>query len=62
MAIPAPLPYWMDQPTAYLRYVDRDGERVLQQRWVVTHYDVHHRATGQFDEWRDVPFETELEE
>jgi hypothetical protein len=38
-------------PTASLRFVERDGKRILQQAW----------QTGYEFEWRDVPLETEAE-
>lgn len=62
MAAPAPLPYWLDQPTVHLRFVERDGKHILQQQWIITHYDVNHRAIGQVGEWRDVPLEAETDE
>lgn len=37
-------------PTAYLKFIERDGKRILQQRWQVPEYPW-------MMEWRDVPLE-----
>lgn len=52
----------LDNPTPYLRFVERDGERVLQQWWVHRHMESHGLyapARGWAGEWRDVPLEKE---
>ncbi len=42
------------EPTAGLRFVTRDGKRILQQLWQV--WLVHgHAKVSCSDEWRDVP-------
>jgi hypothetical protein len=55
-------PVW--QPAIPLRFIERDGRRILQQAWVVLHagYDsndsLQWRPTGKH-EWRDVPMADE---
>lgn len=51
--------YDITQPTVLLRFVEREGRRILQQRWAITTYDGTHRAKGQHGEWRDVPLRPE---
>lgn len=52
--------YTMSEPTSYLRFVERDGRRILQQRWAVTSYlGTTHSPIGKHGEWRDVPVEDE---
>lgn len=48
-----------EAPTAFLRFIERDGKRILQQRWAITTYDNDARPTGQHGEWRDVPLRPE---
>ncbi len=45
-----------DEPTAHLRFVERDGKRILQQLWGV--FDVS-ALPWRRSEWRDVPLSTE---
>lgn len=47
------------QPTLLLRFIERDGQRILQQRWAVTTFDNDARMTGQYGEWRDVELRPE---
>jgi hypothetical protein len=47
------------EPTHWLRFVEREGKRILQQRWAVTTYDSDWVPTGIHGEWRDVPLRTE---
>lgn len=56
-----PQPYIISEPTANLRFIERDGKRILQQRWALKHCDIQHRVTGLTGEWRDVPLETETD-
>lgn len=46
-------PIAWSKPTAALRFVERDGRRILQQEWV------GHSGRADFREWRDVPLEVE---
>ena len=41
-----------EECTAALRFIERDGKRILQQMWT---YSTPGNATGGH-EWRDVPF------
>ena len=50
-----------DEPTAYLRLVERDGRRILQQRWRLTEH-LGPEIVGQDWRWEDVPLEEELPE
>lgn len=44
--------------TKHLRYVNRNGERVLQQMWDVKTFDTEDcTCIGYMGEWRDVPTE-----
>jgi hypothetical protein len=54
--------YTLESPTPYLRFVEREGKRILQQRWAVTTYDAMHVAKGVHGVWRDVPFALETDE
>lgn len=48
------------EDTKHLRFVERDGVRVLQQMWSVKTFDVDTIACiGLHGEWRDVPLEKE---
>jgi hypothetical protein len=44
------------EPTCLLRFVLRDGKRILQQRWRSTRYDSDGNCY-MGSEWRDVPLE-----
>ena len=52
----------MEKPTPLLRFVVRDGARVLQQRWSITKYDEKHMVAGMAGEWRDVPIKNDDED
>lgn len=54
-----PQPYTIGAPSPQLRFVERDGKRILQQWWALKHYDAESRPTGLTGEWRDVPLEVE---
>jgi hypothetical protein len=43
------------QPTMSLRFIERDGKRILQQQWRVPEY-------AWMEEWRDVPLVKENED
>ena len=42
-----------EAPTVSLRFVERDGRRILQQAWRVE------RSTGVCVQWRDIPLVAE---
>jgi len=51
--------YWVLSPAQPLRFVEREGKRILQQFWSKGYW-----LSGQFSnsgsgEWRDVPLTTE---
>lgn len=46
------------RPEIGLRFIERDGQRVLQQRWLAEHTD-HNGYVFTQHEWRDVPFESD---
>jgi hypothetical protein len=50
--------YVLEEPVGRVRWVIRDGQRILQQRWAVKHY-VGSSFEGLTGEWRDVPVEKE---
>lgn len=53
----------MVTPTAHLRFVEREGKRILQQRWqVTTYYEPAHTPADIHREWRDVPLRPEDEQ
>jgi hypothetical protein len=54
--------YIIEEPAARVRWVERDGRRVLQQRWAVREYDDQHNCIGLTGKWQDVPVETETDE
>lgn len=43
-----------EEPSAVLRFVERDGKRILQQKWFVS------TLTSHESEWRDIPLESEV--
>ncbi len=47
------------EPTVWLRFVEREGKRILQQRWSVTTHDKDYNPTDRRGEWRDVPLNDE---
>lgn len=47
----------ISKPTEMLRFVERDGKKILQQKHTVLDWDDTDKVTGQ--EWRDVPVERE---
>jgi hypothetical protein len=47
------------RPSNAIRWVERDGQKVLQQAWVAQHQDVHGYVTFTQEQWRDVPTERE---
>lgn len=49
------------EPTNQLKFIIRDGEKILQQLWHVTSYDPKGRAYHQDGDWQDVPLETDGE-
>ena len=38
-----------------LRFIERDGQRILQQRWECSEFDYDNESSRQWKEWRDVP-------
>lgn len=44
-----------ETPSPELRFVIRGGEKVLQQKYALTHYGEGDRVKGVDVEWRDVP-------
>lgn len=42
-------------PTAGLRFVERDGKRILQQQWAATATDHNGYVIAGDTDWRDVP-------
>lgn len=48
-----------DKPVGQVRWLVRDGERLLQQYFAVTSYSAGGTVLGLHGEWRDVPIETE---
>lgn len=55
------MPYTMEEPTNYLRFVERGGKFILQQRIAVKSFNDNHGPIGVVGEWRDVPVELESE-
>lgn len=55
----APVLRTQEAPTSLLRFVERDGKRILQQRWAITSYTVNDIPLGQVGEWRDIPLRPE---
>jgi hypothetical protein len=51
--------YIVEEPVGRVRWVERDGYRVLQQRWAVKEYDAKHNCIGVTGEWKDVPVEAD---
>lgn len=52
--------YHTETPTPNLRFVEREGKRILQQRWAITSYlQTTSTTLGQRGEWRDVPLRPE---
>lgn len=47
-----------EEATPALRFVIRDGKRMLQQRWIYKEI-VDRKPIKQLLEWRDVPLEAE---
>ncbi len=43
-----------------LRFIERDGQRILQQRWNCSETDYDNESSRTWKEWRDVPL-VELE-
>jgi hypothetical protein len=54
--------YIIEEPAGRVRWVERDGKRVLQQRWSVKEYDAQHNCVGLTGRWQDVPVEIETDE
>lgn len=55
--VPSDRVFGIERPLNPVRWVFRDGQKVLQQAWSVTSHQgdvTYHR-----EEWRDVPFEHE---
>ena len=50
------------EPVAGLRFVLREGKRILQQRYRVVRYSGVVQAAVQTIEWRDVPLVDEVDE
>lgn len=48
-----------EEPSNRVRWVMRNGEKVLQQCWLARHEDRHGYVTYQEEQWRDVPIEPE---
>ena len=46
------------KPTAQLRFVERDGKKILQQLWKSEPSEQWNSLTT-YQEWRDVPLEQE---
>ena len=46
-------------PTAELRFVERDGKRILQQKWRAEAEEMHdgHKSTFEAWRWKDVPLD-----
>jgi hypothetical protein len=42
-----------------MRYVERDGQKVLQQLWILTGHDIsgHERVNCGVHKWEDVPMD-----
>lgn len=49
--------YELGEASAEIRWVDRNGERTLQQRWIIKTYNADNRAIAMRTEWHDVPVE-----
>ena len=49
------------EPTSGLRFVLRDGARILQQEWRLTEYHNGEAVSGD-NEWRDVPLTEEVKQ
>ena len=50
---------WIAEPTIGLRFVEREGKRVLQQKWAETRIGADGQPWGVSYTWRDVPLEIE---
>lgn len=46
--------WFLATPAAGLRFVKRDGQRILQQQW-----KIEHSKNGVSFEWKDIPMEDE---
>lgn len=50
--------YKTEHPTPQLRFIEREGKRILQQLWKIsTFHRVNDIPWGTEIEWRDVPLE-----
>ncbi len=45
----------VSEPTNAVRWLLRNGERVLQQRWIAKTQDRWGNITAMQEQWRDVP-------
>ena len=59
LVFPPQYSYSSVRPTARLRFVEREGKRILQQRWLTKNYDTKDLVMSAEEEWRDVPLESE---
>ena len=51
----APVQKWSDEhPNGFMRFVERDGVRILQQQWFLRSFEGKEIVQGA-NEWRDVP-------
>lgn len=48
-----------ERPLALLRFVEREGKKVLQQQVRVEERGIYNGVRVALTEWRDVPFEIE---
>jgi hypothetical protein len=54
-----PVSYTSEAPTMFLRFVMRDGKRILQQKWASQTIDARGWVVGGTEAWRDIPLEEE---
>jgi hypothetical protein len=45
-----------------MRFVERDGKRILQHRVVINSFNKLGEQIGRYDQWRDVPLAKETDE
>ena len=59
-ATPGQPVFVMEKPTASLRFVDRDGRRMLQQAWEIVTQDAPYKSQRTVRvEWLDIPLVNE---
>jgi hypothetical protein len=54
-----PAAFTSEKPMGQVRWLDRDGNRILQQYWSITSHSAAGNPVGLHGEWRDVPIETD---